>query len=173
MSAYFQPYFEALWPIVEQEDNDIQAWSGFFSQLDAKLQDDSVAHWGWSSPEALVEKLMEEGNAKSMKSWLTAFLTRRKVIELRGVSNAWLIFARMRLGISFVTVHTPYELSDSARSLLIKRLEARWQLLEIRWNIDPSLVGGARCYMDDYCWDLSIKTQIETLAMAFGIRGIT
>lgn len=172
MSAYLDPYFEALWPLVESREEVIPAWCQFFDHLEAQVSSPNVAHWGWSSATKLVDQLIRMEDDLMMKAWLLAFLKRRKCIELRKVSEYWLVFVRKKRGIHLVKVYTAHALSQETKDLLVERLKSRWSPIEIHWKIDPKLLGGARCYMDDYCWDLSINSNIEALALAFGIRGI-
>lgn len=172
MSAYFQPYFESIWPLVHGHEDRISAWSDLFLHIDYKVQCDAAVQWNWLSPE-LVSNQLQRSDDPHHHRWLLSFLKRRPCIELRGVSKTWQSFVRKKTGVHLVKVYSQNELSTEAKDLLIKCLESRWNHLEVHWKTDEKMMGGVKCYMDDYCWDLSIKNQIDTLALAFGIRGIT
>lgn len=175
MSAYFLPYFEALWGhLSAQEDLDVgirEVGEGF-DRLERRL---AYAHpsWIWCSRPMLVDALgLPKESVQSVVAWTHAFLNRRSYRDLRGVASAWRVFVQKKLGKVHVFVHTATPLSTEMTEVVQEAVEARWGQAELTWVLNPELLGGITCYRDDQCWDLSIKSRIDRLALAFGIRGI-
>lgn len=166
MKVYFLPYFEALWPLVLEENHG--EWLEFFKKIEQKISRDL----DFLSIDKIVQVMASDVVDVSKRRYLLSFLKRRKYTDLQGVSEAWEHFVRLKLNMPLVRVYSAYDLSELTKDLLLKRLRQKWGNIDVRWFIDEKLYGGVKCYMNDLCWDLSICSHVEAFKQAFGIRGI-
>jgi F-type H+-transporting ATPase subunit delta len=68
-------------------------------------------------------------------------------------------------------VSSAVALTGDEQSALGEKLDARFgQPLELRFDVDPSLLGGVKVRVGDQVIDGSVKGKLEALAQSLGFR---
>ena len=170
MSSYFNTYFDALWPLLG-EAQDEQSWSFFFEQLDQLANQNAVHNITYSSENTVLRYWLNDKNAPLMGEWLKAFLRRRDGLSLRGVSESWQSYVLSSKGVVRLRVVSTKTLTADQKGMVTERLEATWPKVEIMWDTDAEVIGGIKCYLNDLVLDLSLQGALHRIALAFDTRG--
>lgn len=104
------------------------------------------------------------GEPKAIGSLLDLLLERERIALFPQIAVAYADLVERRAGIVKGRITTATELSASEREALARRLE-RSSGLKVRatFDVDPSLIGGAKVQVGDRLIDTSLKAQLAEL----------
>jgi len=104
------------------------------------------------------------GEPKAIRSLLDLLLERERIALFPQIADAYADLVERRAGIVKGRITTATELSASDREALVQRLE-RTSGLKIRatFDVDPTLIGGAKVRLGDRLIDTSLKAQLAEL----------
>ena len=94
-------------------------------------------------------------------------------INLQEISDAWQEHFLIEQEEVHIVVASASVLTDVQKEKVKEKLQHTWSKIIITWQIDPSVIGGLKCYCKDVVWDLSLQGAMHKIAMAFDIRGYT
>ena len=171
MNAYFLIYFDALWPQIQGDCDALQMWCFFFERLDQLAQCAQVHSIAWQPADMQMGCWLRDTDTAMMRLWLVSFLSRRKAVALCGVSQKWQSYVAQQEQYTRVTVMTAYTLTPQQQQPVISYVAQHWHNARISWGVNPQLIGGVQCIVDDIILDLSIQGSLNKIALAFGIRG--
>jgi F-type H+-transporting ATPase subunit delta len=104
------------------------------------------------------------GEPKAIRSLLDLLLERERIALFPQIADAYADLVERRAGIVKGRITTATELSTGERDELVQRLE-RTSGLKVRatFDVDPSLIGGAKVQVGDRLIDTSLKAQLTEL----------
>jgi F-type H+-transporting ATPase subunit delta len=105
-----------------------------------------------------------DGEPKAIGSLLDLLLERERIALFPPIAVAYADLVERRAGIVKGRITTATELSKGERDELVQRLE-RTSGLKVRatFDVDPSLIGGAKVQVGDRLIDTSLKAQLAEL----------
>jgi F-type H+-transporting ATPase subunit delta len=105
-----------------------------------------------------------DGEPKAIGSLLDLLLERERIALFPPIAVAYADLVERRAGFVKGRITTATELSKGERDELVQRLE-RTSGLKVRatFDVDPSLIGGAKVQVGDRLIDTSLKAQLAEL----------
>jgi F-type H+-transporting ATPase subunit delta len=104
------------------------------------------------------------GEPKAIRSLLDLLLERERIAIFPEIAEAYADLVERRAGIVKGRITTATELSASEREALVSRLErASGMRVRATFDVDPSLIGGAKVQVGDRLIDSSLKAQLAEL----------
>ena len=102
---------------------------------------------------------------KAIRAVMTILLQRDRLAIVPDIARAFGELVDRREGIVKAKITTPVEIAQAQREQLIARLErASGKKIRATFQVDASLIGGARVQVGDRLIDASLHTQLESLA---------
>jgi F-type H+-transporting ATPase subunit delta len=104
------------------------------------------------------------GEPKAIGSLLDLLLERERIALFPPIAVAYADLVERRAGIVKGRITTATELSKGERDELVRRLERTSGLMvRATFDVDPSLIGGAKVQVGDRLIDTSLKAQLAEL----------
>ena len=104
------------------------------------------------------------GEPKAIGSLLDLLLERERIALFPQIADAYADLVERRAGIVKGRITTATELSTAERDELVRRLEgASGMKVRATFDVDPSLIGGAKVQVGDRLIDTSLKAQLVEL----------
>ena len=102
---------------------------------------------------------------KAIRAVLTILLERDRIEIVPDIARAFGELVDRREGIVKAKITTPIELAQSQRDDLVRELErASGKKIRATFQVDPSIIGGAKVQVGDRLIDASLQTQLGRLA---------
>jgi F-type H+-transporting ATPase subunit delta len=118
-----------------------------------------------------LDKIIPDNSSQSVRNFLYTML-REGDIALLGEVIAEL--GRMMRGgpqVQIARVTTAIPLSDQEKEAFRQKLAAKYgENLELDFNVDPAIVGGAIVQVGDKVIDGSVATRLEAMSNALGVK---
>ncbi|HXW01271.1 MAG TPA: ATP synthase F1 subunit delta [Anaerolineae bacterium] len=118
-----------------------------------------------------LDKIIPDNSSQSVRNFLYTML-REGDIGLLGEVIAEL--GRMIRGgpqVQIARVTTAIPLSDQEKEAFRQKLAAKYgENLELDFNVDPAIVGGAIVQVGDKVMDGSVATRLEAMSNALGVK---
>lgn len=117
---------------------------------------------------AIVKELFEEKVSKITMLFLSFVVRKRRSVNLKGISNAFIELYRDDKGIVFSHLVTATE-PDEATLDAVKRTVGYYthKTVEMTTQVDPSAIGGFSVTFDGNMYDARISSQIAKLRKEF------
>lgn len=117
---------------------------------------------------AIVKELFEEKVTKVTMLFLAFVVRKRRSVNLKGISNAFIELYRDEKGIVLSHIVTATE-ADEATLGAVERAVGRHtnKLVEMTTQVDPSAIGGFSVTFDGNMYDARISSQIAKLRKEF------
>jgi F-type H+-transporting ATPase subunit delta len=104
------------------------------------------------------------GEPKAIRSLFDLLLERERIALFPLVADAYAELVERRAGIVKGRITTATELSAIEREDLVRRLErSSGKKIRATFDVDPSLIGGAKVQIGDRLIDSSLKAQLAEL----------
>lgn len=116
----------------------------------------------WTIVETL-EGASSETLQQTMKTVIDLLVSRNELHRLKGLIEAIEQVWIQKFGAATITIETPYSLSSALR----QKLKLLAQGAELKEQIQPELIGGARLRVDETIIDGSIQGHLLQLAHVF------
>ncbi|MCR5066021.1 MAG: ATP synthase F1 subunit delta [Bacteroidales bacterium] len=117
---------------------------------------------------AIVKDLFEDKITKVSMLFLRFVVRKRRSVNLKGISNAFIELYRNEKGIvlsHFVTASEP----DDASKVAVQKVVGDYthKTVELTTQVDPSIIGGFSVSFDGNMYDARISSQIAKLRKEF------
>ncbi|MBR4732105.1 MAG: ATP synthase F1 subunit delta [Lachnospiraceae bacterium] len=169
-------YGEALWQIaMDKEKERAGAGEEFFAELQELMSvldanpkfDDLMTHPGIAKTEklAVVQKVFQNRTSPEVYEFLRLIVEKDRYKDLYDVVEyvSDRVKEWKKIGVTYVT--TAIDLSDAQKEQIQKRIleTAPFERLEMHYDVDPGLIGGARIRIGDRVVDSSVKRKLDDL----------
>lgn len=117
---------------------------------------------------AIVRELFEEKITKITMLFLQFVVRKRRSVNLKGISNAYIELYRKEKGIVLSHFVTAIEADEEAREAVEKVVgDYTHKSVELTTDVDPSIIGGFSVSFDGNMYDARISSQIAKLRKEF------
>lgn len=115
---------------------------------------------------SMINEMFGKDMSEEMMGFLNVLVRKGRIRELLPVFEYFETQVKEYLKIGVVEVSTPFSLSDSQKDQVEKKLLAvtQYETLEIRYQIDESLLGGMVIRIGDRVLDNSIRSKMEAMS---------
>ena len=115
---------------------------------------------------SMIDEMFGKDMSEEMMGFLNVLVRKGRIRELLPVFEYCETQGKEYLKIGVVEVSTPFSLSDSQKDQVEKKLLAvtQYETLEIRYQIDESLLGGMVIRIGDRVLDNSIRSKMEAMS---------
>ena len=138
------------------------------STLAAKLADASLS---FADKQKALDAVIPADADKYIRNFFYTMLKENDTALLPGVVAE---LDRMMSGgpqVEVATVTTAYALSDSEKEQFREKLRGKYgQSLELAFNVDSSIIGGAVVQVGDKIIDGSVATRLESMSNLLGVQ---
>jgi len=161
-------YADALFSIA-RERNTADAWGAELQRLGAVLGDPDTLHLLGAPGLSVKQKQQALATiagpfSREVGSMLTILIERKRIDQIPALAEAFADLTREAKGIELADVTTAVALSDADQ-----RGVSQWltrylgHAVEVRYHVDPDLIGGLVARVGDQLIDASIRTRLDTL----------
>ncbi|MBP6429430.1 MAG: ATP synthase F1 subunit delta [Bacteroidales bacterium] len=120
------------------------------------------------SKKGIVKELFESRIEKLSLNFVTLLVTKRRVVFLKEIAEAFLDFYNEHKGIKVATLIVASPMEKEIRDKIIKILEKQFDCkIELVEKIDHSVLGGFKILIDDKVYDASVSNQLIQLKKSF------
>lgn len=117
---------------------------------------------------SVVKELFGERVTKTTKQFLVFVVKKRRSVNLKGISNAFIGLYRNEKGIVLSHLVTATEADDSTLNAVERAVGKRTnKTVEMTTEVDPSAIGGFSVTFDGYMFDARLSSQIAKLRKEF------
>ncbi|MGX9964616.1 ATP synthase F1 subunit delta [Roseomonas sp. F4] len=116
---------------------------------------------------AVFSVLERVGIGTEVRNLLGVMIVNRRLAALPEVAASFGALLSARRGQQIATVSTAHGLSDTQRAQIVARLtEAGYSGVQLKENVDPSLLGGLVVRIGSRLYDNSLKSKLQRLQYA-------
>ena len=117
-----------------------------------------------SSPEQQIALALPADTPREVKNFLLAMANERKLDQLAGVVQAFEGYIQRESRPLTGDVISAIELSEAQRAKITSDMHGRYgDRLELRFGVDPSLIGGLIIRVGDQVLDNSLRTRLSAI----------
>jgi F-type H+-transporting ATPase subunit delta len=122
---------------------------------------------GAEQKRAIFAVLERAGIGTEVRNLLGVMIINRRLAALPAVAASFGALLATRRGQQIATVSTAHGLTDTQRSQIVARLtEAGYSGVQLKENVDPSLLGGLVVRIGSRLYDNSLKSKLQRLQYA-------
>jgi F-type H+-transporting ATPase subunit delta len=167
--GYARPYARAIYELARQA-NQVPTWQGLLELVRLILQqaevDAYVTNPKVSSEQAarLVLDILDDKSSVAINNMVTLLADNRKLPLLPAIAQIFASYAARDSQTEKVEIRSAVELDADTKEKLVQTLTQRLQKkIEVDYQIDASLIGGATIRTEQWVLDGSIKNQLQEL----------
>lgn len=164
-----RPYARAIYELARQAKQ-VAAWQVLLELAGLILEQAEVTAYVTnpkvSSEQAaqLVLDILDDKSSVAIKNIITLLADNRKLALLPAIAQIFASYAARDSQTEKVAVRSAVELDASTKEKLVQTLTQRLQKkIEVDYEIDPALIGGATIRTEQWVLDGSIKNQLQEL----------
>lgn len=164
-----RPYARAIYELARQE-NTVAPWQKLLELaaliLDQQEVQDYVTNPKVSSEQAanLVLDILNDKSSAAVNNIVTLLANLRKLTLLPAIAQIFASYAARDSHIEKVTVVSASDLDTTTKEKLVQELTKRLQKqIDVEYQIDPSLIGGATIRTEQWVLDGSVQGQLKQL----------
>ena len=148
--------------LVQNELNDWQALLDGNKELYMAFANPAIAH---ASKEKLLEELIARTSpSRTTANFLRVLLRNSRFTDLKAINERFAEVLDDRRGITSASVTSARELSDEEKAELKANLQKMTgKEVNLQFDIDENVIGGAVTRLGSVIYDGSVKTQLELL----------
>lgn len=149
----------------ETVKSELKAWEEMIAtnaDLQSAFSNPSIAHL---DKEKVLEKLIERARpTRTTANFLRVLLKNGRLTELSEINDKFVTVLEERSGHVSADVTSARDLSEAQKQELRANLERlTGKQVDLRFGIDPSIIGGVVTRIGSTIYDGSVKTQLENL----------
>ena len=120
------------------------------------------------SKKGIVKDLFESRIEKLSLDFVTLLVSKRRVVHLKEIAEAFLGFYNEHRGIKIATLIVASPMENEMKEKIIKIFEKQFNCtIELVEKIDRSVLGGFKILIEDKVYDASIANQLIQLKKSF------
>lgn len=106
-----------------------------------------------------------------LRNFLFLLADKRRIVFIADICEAFLAFVRARKGIELAEVTAAVELTDAQKATVESKVKAMTDAsaVEIKTEIDPSLIGGVIIKVGSQVLDASLRGQVRRISLSLGV----
>lgn len=117
---------------------------------------------------AILEEIFGKGISELTYAFIKIILSKGRESELQGIAQGFQNLYRIHKGIEEAVITTAHTLTEAQREDIRTKLKAlTGHSIDIKEQIDPSIIGGVRIRVGDRQYNGSIAYQLEQLKRQF------
>ncbi len=122
------------------------------------------------SKKAVLKQVTADAHA-FLRNFLLLLADKRRIVFLEEICAAFLALVRERKGIVLAEVTAAVELSDAQQIAVREKVKAMTDAsdVEVRVDIDPSLIGGVIIKVGSQVLDASLRGQLRRITYSLGV----
>lgn len=165
-----RPYADALF---KASVADVQGASVWLEQM-AVIAGNSQLQRFADNPECTPDQVLSviegvSGNSlpTAAKNFLHVLLENGRFQALPEIARQFRMLVNTQSGSSDAVIYSAFPIDDVALAQLVEALEKRFgRKLQVKVQLDPSLIGGIRVAVGDEVLDTSVKARLEQMKVA-------
>ena len=148
--------------LIQNELNDWQALLDGNKELFMAFASPAIAH---ASKEKLLEELVARTSpSRTTANFLRVLLRNSRFTDLKAINERFAEVLDDRRGVTSASVTSARELSEGEKAELKANLQKMTgKEVNLQFNIDENVIGGAVTRLGSVIYDGSVKTQLELL----------
>ncbi|MES2946394.1 MAG: F0F1 ATP synthase subunit delta [Pseudomonadota bacterium] len=173
LATIARPYAEALFKAAESDLAGAAAWLDELAAIASNVQlQQYAANPSVTSVQTfdVISGVAESKKTKlpeAAKNFLRAVIDNGRISVLPEIASQFRALKNARGGSSDAIVYSAFALEDAALADLASTLEKRFgRKLNLKVELDPSLIGGIRVVVGDEVLDTSVKARLEQMKVA-------
>ena len=117
---------------------------------------------------AIVDALFAGHVCGESMAFMHFVIRKNRIVNLRGISNAYLVMYRDAKGIVLSDLVTHQPIDDNARRTVTKMVEEyTGKTVELHDHTDPRMLGSFKLEFDNKMYDARVRTKIRKLRIEF------
>jgi F-type H+-transporting ATPase subunit delta len=170
LATIARPYADALFKASGSDLSGAAAWLDELAAIAANVQLQQFADNPGVTPNQTFDVISGVAKNKlpqAAQNFLRTVIDNGRISVLPEIAAQFRVLKNKQLGLSDATVYSAFALDAAALADLTPTLEKRFGCkLNLKVELDPSLIGGVRVVVGDEVLDTSIKARLEQMKAA-------